>query len=146
MSTADRAVSIFTDVLPSCRGKSYPDTAKTLVRALLSHRLAITALRASVDLFTRFHAHCRYLGEVTGRGYKDVYNAAIEYAMSFELWPIEIVPYAVDVEGKKIIVDVTIKQSTTKANNTQLLKAYEYIVDTAKEEGKTLPENVEGIL
>jgi len=50
----------------------------------------------------------------------------------------------VNIGGEDISVDVQIPESTTKASNKQLLSAYSYVEDTAKEHGISLPEN-EGV-
>ena len=46
----------------------------------------------------------------------------------------------VNIAGENITVDVQVPESTTRASNKQLLCAYEYIVETAREHGIVLPE------
>ena len=96
---------------------------------------------ASPELFVRFHAHTRYLGGVTEYGYRYYYDKAVEAMVAAEDWPVKIVPKTITIDGHEITVDIQIAESTRKANNRQLLGAYQVIVDHAKEERVPLPEN-----
>lgn len=140
MSAYEKARNIIAETLAYCNDMSPEATATACLDACLERRLVMTVLHASHEMFTRFHAHCRFVGKRTGRGYQDVYTKAIEYAMGFEEWPIQLVTKEVDVDGRKLTVDVVIPESTTKATNTQLLKAYEYVLAVATEERIVLPE------
>jgi len=114
--------------------------ADKIIAVLATKRIGFIAIRASEELFTRWHAHCRTLGDETGYGYREIYNAAIAHAIEQDLWPVRVIPQVVDVAGEAITVDVQVPESTTRASNKQLLCAYEYIVETAKEHGIVLPE------
>lgn len=116
-----------------------------VLRALLAKRLTVTALRASTDMFVRFHAHCRFLGTQTGDGYEGIYNEAIAYAESQGAWPVKMLARTVRIDGQDITVDVSVPESTTRATNEELLTAYAYIQMAADEHGVVLPEN-EGAL
>ena len=141
MSTYEKAVGIFIETLPGCRGLPLDKAARKLLDALYAKRIAPMTFRASDEMFRRFHAHCRYLGTETGRGYEDVYQHAIAYAREFGEWTCKTVAQTVTIAGEEITVDVEIPQSTTKASNKQLVRAYEYITDTAAEHKIVLPEN-----
>ena len=51
----------------------------------------------------------------------------------------------ITIDGHEITVDIQIAESTRKANNRQMLGAYQVIVDHAAEEKVPLPENMEVI-
>jgi hypothetical protein len=102
-----------------------------------------TTMRASRDMFVRFHAHCKHLGKETGYGYKYWYQKAIEYAESIDMWPCKIIARPVSIGGDVITVDVSVPESTTKATNGQLLAAYTIITEGAAEHGIVLPEHTE---
>jgi hypothetical protein len=143
MSTYERAAVVIADTLPVCRGLPLPEAATRILDALMAKRYVVIAMRASPDLFTRFHAHARFVGERTGDGYQGVYNDAIQYAVERDLWPCKLVVKTIDVAGEEISVDFQIPESTTKATNAQLLCAYEYVTSVAAEQRLSLPEATE---
>uniref|UniRef100_A0A6M3LR10 Uncharacterized protein n=1 Tax=viral metagenome TaxID=1070528 RepID=A0A6M3LR10_9ZZZZ len=143
MSIYERAHAIIVETLPSCKGRPFDEVATLILKALYRKRIAPVAMKASVEMFTRFHAHCRYLGQATGDGYEGVYNDAIEYAMITDDWPCKIVVREIEVAGETMAVDIQVPQSTTRATNAQLRKAYEYIEGVAKDRGVVLPEGEE---
>lgn len=114
--------------------------ADKIIAVLATKRIGFIAIRASEELFTRWHAHCRTLGDETGYGYREIYNAAIAHAVEQDLWPVRVIPQVVSVAGEDITIDVQVPESTTRASNKQLLCAYEYITETAREHGIVLPE------
>ena len=138
MTTPERARAIIVEHVTE-------QVADRIIAALARKRIGFVAIKASEELFVRWHAHARYLGEQTGDGYKGIYHDAIEYAQEFDEWPCKLVVREVEVGGEMISVDILVPESTTKATNRQLLKAYEYITEVAKERGIVLPENTEGI-
>jgi hypothetical protein len=142
VTTFERARMIIAQTLPKLSG---PPEAQALaiLNALLAKRIMPTTMRASTDMFVRFHAHCRFLGKETGYGYRAWYNDAIAYAESMDAWPCKLITRDVDIGGEKIAVDVSVPESSTRATNAQLLTAYQVIVDGAKHHGITLPEHVE---
>lgn len=115
--------------------------ADTLLNRLLENRIMPGSMQASADLFTRFHAHTRYLGKQTGYGYEHWYNAAIDYAVEQDEWPVKLVEQTVTVSGVDISVDVRVPESSKRATNKNLLTAYEVIQDGAREHGVFLPEH-----
>lgn len=117
------------------------EIADEILAALADKRIAPTTMVASVDMLKRFHAHTRFLGKETGYGYKYWYNLAVEHAESLEDWPCKVLARTVDIDGTMVTVDVSVPESTTKANNRQLLTAYQIIEEGAKEHGVVLPEN-----
>lgn len=141
MSTYEKAAQIFVETLPACRGLPLDKAARKLLDALYASRIAPMTFRASDEMFRRFHAHCRYLGTATGEGYDGIYNAAIAYAREFDEWTCKTVAQTVVIAGEEITVDVEVPNSTTKASNKQLVRAYEYITQTAAEHKIALPEN-----
>lgn len=146
MTTYERAAHIIAETLPGCDlrpGQSCLAAADRILRALLAKRIMPTTMRASADMFTRFHAHCRYLGTESGYGYNYWYRLAVEHAESVEEWPVKVFPRIVDVGGETITIDVSMPQSTTRATNGQLLCAYQIIEEGAKEHGIVLPEHWE---
>ena len=139
MTTYEKAVKIIGSMLNSHH------MAVRILDTLLDNRITMTTMRASPDLFTRFHAHCRFLGEEpsTQYGYEYWYNLAIAYAVEQDAWPVKLIPKTISIDGHDITVDIQVSQSTRLATNRQLLIAYSVIVDGAKQLGVMLPENVE---
>lgn len=140
MTTYERAASIIADSLPGRGKETALDTADRILRDLLAKRIMPTTMRASADLFVRFHSHCRFLGEQTGYGYKHHYNEAIDTMVAEDDWPVKIITKAIEIDGTYITVDVEIAESTRKANNRQLLGAYQVLVDSAADHRIPLPE------
>ena len=136
MTTTERAWVIMIETIPG------PE-ADTIIGGLMEKRITFQTFRASHDMFTRFHAHARYIGKETGEGYQQVYNDAIAYAVERDTWPVKVVPQEVVIASETITIDVQIPQSTTKATNQHLLCAYEYIVAVAAEYKISLPERYE---
>ena len=143
MTTYQKAVGIIAESLEKHHGRCPVDQAGFAVRALLENRIMPTTMRASASFFTRFHAHCRFLGTVAGDGYEYWYNKAVEHAVGQDMWPVKLVAKTISIDGHAITVDIQVPQSTTRASNAQLLVAYSVIVDGAKEKDIVLPENVE---
>ncbi len=135
MTTYEKSVGIISDIVHS------RNMAIHILDILLDNRITTTTMRASADLFTRFHAHCRYLGQHGGEGYRYWYNAAVEYAVERDSWPTQVIAKTISIDSHDITVDIQVPQSTTRASNAQLLVAYSVITDAAKEKGFVLPEN-----
>lgn len=114
--------------------------ADKIIATLATKRIGFIAILASKELFTRWHAHARFVGEETGYGYDFVYEHAIAYAMERGMWKFKILPQTVVIAGEEITVDIKVPGSTTKASNKELLCAYEDIVDMAGEHKIVLPE------
>ena len=144
MTTVEKAAMIIAGELSPAVAESEA-MARRVIVALREKKIGLTAMAASADLFTRFHAHCRHLGIHSGDGYEHWYNEAIEHAMKLEDWPCKVITKTVDVDGQSITVDVRVPESTKRANNRQLLLAYEVIEWEAKQRGIVLPENVEEV-
>jgi hypothetical protein len=142
VTTFEKARQIIAEALPKVSGT--PEArAQAILDALLAGRIMPTTMRASTNMFVRFHAHCKHLGKETGYGYRHWYNDAIAYAESIDMWPCKIVQRSIEIGGDVIAIDVSVPESTTRATNGQLLAAYQVIVDGAKEHGITLPEHAE---
>ncbi len=137
MSTYEKSVGIISDIVHS------QNMAVHILDVLLDNRITTTTMRASADLFTRFHAHCRYLGEHGGEGSRYWYNAAVAYAVERDSWPTQLIEKVITIDGHDVRIDVLVPQSTRRASNAQLLVAYSVIVDAAKEKGIELPENAD---
>lgn len=143
MSTYTRARDIIIETLPDCEGKPADRVAKLILDALMEHRIRVQAMRASRDMFVRFHAHVAHLGKASGWGYREVYAGAVAYAEERDEWPCKLIPRTVNVSGTDVTVDVRVPESTTRATNRQLLCAYEYVTMTAQELGVALPEHTD---
>lgn len=143
MTTVERAKDIIIATLPDCKGKPFADVADILLDALLQKRIGLATMVASADMFVRWHAHCAHLGKESGDGYQYWYTQAVEYAMQMEDWPVKVQPTTVVIDGVEHTIDVRVPQSTKKANNRQLLLAYQVIQDAADELGIELPENTD---
>jgi len=143
VTTYERARQIIAECLPVKGNESHEVAAERILRALLAKRIMPTTMRASADMFTRWHSHCRFLGTATGYGYKHWYNAAIAYAVEQDDWPCKLIAKTITIDGHDITVDVQVPESTTKANNRQLLTAYTVITEGAAEHGVVLPEHEE---
>ena len=140
ITTHEKAARIIAETLPSCRGKPVKDAADRILRALQKKRIVPVTMRASAELWTRFHAHTRYLGTVTGHGYRYYYDLAIDTMLAEDDWPVKIITKTISIDGHDITVDIQIAESTRKANNRQMLGAYTIITDAAAEERIPLPE------
>lgn len=117
--------------------------AEDIIQALLKNRIALSTMVASPDLFKRFHSHCRFVGNHNPDGftYEDYYQMAIDHAIVMEDWPMKVITRTVEIDGQEITVDVPVPESTKKANNRQLMLAYEVIRDEARRLNLTLPED-----
>ena len=143
VTTWERAAQIIAETCTKCKGLASAELAARILDALLRARIMPTTMRASADMFTRFHAHCRFLGTATGEGYEEWYNKAVAYAVEQDDWPVKLIAKTLSIDGHDITVDVQVPQSTTRANNRQLLTAYTVITEGAKEHGVALPEHPE---
>ena len=144
MTTYEKAANIIAETLPRSIGEPM-DMADRILRALQEKRIVPVTMRASAELWTRFHAHCRFLGEHTKYGYRYFYDKAVEAMVIAEDWPVKIVSKTISIDRQEITVDIAVAESTRKANNRQMLGAYQVIVDHAAEEKVPLPENMEVI-
>ena len=142
MSVYDKAARIIADTIAGFRDEDELEIADRILTALGDARITPTVMRASRDMFTRFHAHCRFLGNETGDGYEYWYNEAINYAVQQDKWPVKLIPQTVTIAGEQIVIDVQVPESTTKATNTQLLCAYEIVTDAAEAHKIRLPEHI----
>jgi len=143
MTTYDRAAQIIAETLPKCRGEAVLHAADRILRALQAKRIVPHTLRGSPEMLKRLHAHARFLGTQTGEGYEYFYNLAVAHAVEMDMWPVKLIAKEIMIDGHAITVDIQVPQSTTRATNKQLTSAYEIIVESAKEHGVQLPENVE---
>ena len=143
MTTYERTFDIIAGTLLACKHDACTDQAHKILRALQAKKIMPTTMKASPDMFTRFHAHCRFVGNNTGAGYEHFYNASIAYAVEQDSWPVKMIEKIIDIDGHKISVDIQVPQSSHRATNKQLLTAYTVIEDAAKEAGLVLPENTE---
>ena len=142
MTTYEKSVQIVTAEIVKARGVAAEVVARRCLDAMRKNRIVPHTLRGSEEMFTRFHAHCRHLGNVTGRGYEYYYNMAIDHAVKTEDWPVKVIPRRIRLDTGDIVeVDVPIPGSSTKATNRQLMAAYTVITDEATRAGITLPED-----
>lgn len=114
---------------------------------ILSHldkkRIGFMQYRGSADMLKRFHAHARFLAQaLDDRSYEELKGEAKEYALGFNMWPSKTLVLTVEAAGEEFTIDKEVALTSTVATNEQLLKAYEYITQTAEEHGIRLPENV----
>jgi len=141
MTTYQKAAQIIASVVDQHRTEPADQLAVRCLDALRDKRIVPHVLRASEQMFKRFHAHCKYLGEVTGRGYEHYYNEAINHAMAIGEWPHKIIPKRIKLDTGDIVeVDVPLPESTTRATNTHLLAAYQVIEEEARRNAVQLPE------
>ena len=141
MTTYSKSAEIIEGVLKENRDDPAEWLARRILDTLREKRIVPHQLRASEEMFTRLHAHCRYLGDVTGQGYRYWYNKAIAYAVAVNNWPFQIITRTVKLDsGEEVTVDVPVPDSTTKATNKNLMEAYQVIEDEAKIRGIELPE------
>lgn len=141
MTTYEKSAQIIAETIENNRAREPREIAALALDAMRKKRIVPHTLRASDEMFTRFHAHCKHLGNETGRGYEYYYNLAIRGAMATDDWPIKIIPRRIRLDTGQIVdVDVPMPESTTKATNGQLLAAYAVIQDEAKRAGVALPE------
>lgn len=142
MTTYEKSVTIIAEQIEKHRNDPPEQLARRCLEAMRQKRILPHTMRASEAMFKRFHAHCKYLGDVTGKGYHHYYNLAINHAMRTGDWPHKIIPRRIRLDTGDIVeVDVPIPDSTTKATNGQLLAAYQVIEDEAKSEQIQLPED-----
>lgn len=141
MTTHERTANIIAEALPQRGNETALDTADRILRDMLAKRIIPTTMRASPELFVRFHAHTRYLGIATEYGYRYWYDKAVDMMLSESDWPVKIATKTIKIDATDITVDIEVAESTRKANNRQLLGAYQVIEDGAKEHGVPLPEN-----
>ena len=99
MTTYNAAAHIIADTLPACRGVPLMQAADRILRALLDKRISTVTMRASAEMFRRFHAHCRYLGTATEYGYQYYYDKAVEVMVETGDWPVKIVPKSSNVRS-----------------------------------------------
>jgi len=143
MTTYEKARGLIAECIRKAKSGDDPEqTAESCLRAMRDKRIVPHNLRASGELFKRFHAHCRYLGDVTGIGYRTLYNKALRHAEKMHEWPMKIIPRRIRLDTGDIVeVDVPIPESTTRATTSNLMAAYQVIVDEAATAGVTLPED-----
>lgn len=147
MTTHDKAKKVIQEMLLDWAAKGCDRAefvvAEDIIQVLLKNRIALSTMTASPDLFKRFHAHARFLGRNNPDGftYEDYYTMAIDHAIVMEDWPMKVITRKVEIDGREITVDVPVPESTKKANNRQLMLAYEVIKDEARRLGLTLPED-----
>lgn len=117
--------------------------AESVLSELEHRKLTFSTAHASPDMLTRFHAHMAFLGKSSrvGLTYREIYENAVRAASATGDWPIKNVVRTVTIEGHEHVVDVPVPQSSKVATNKQLLAAYEYVQDLAKECEVILPEN-----
>ena len=117
-------------------------TATRVLDALMRKRLAVAPMRASYDMFTRYHAHMRYLAQEIGQTYDELYIEARDYALQRGEWPVKLSQIEIEFGGEVHIEDINVPQSSRLASTSNLTTAYQYIVDTAAEHKIVLPESV----
>lgn len=141
MTTYEKTVDVIRKQIEAHRNDPAEQLARRCVEAMRKKRIVPQTLRASDEMFKRFHAHCRHLGNMTGRGYEHYYNAAVNAAVKTEDWPVKIIPKRIKLDTGDIVeVDVPIPVSSTKVTNGALLAAYAVIEDEARAHGIDLPE------
>ena len=141
MTTYEKTVEVITDQVTKHRTEPAEQIARRCLEAMRKKRIVPQTLRASEEMFTRFHAHCRHLGNMSGRGYEHYYNKAIAAAMKTEDWPVKIIPRRIKLDTGDIVeVDIPIPVSSTRVPNGALLSAYQVIVEEARDAGIALPE------
>jgi hypothetical protein len=141
MTVNEKALEIITKALVQHTGGKASEMARHILDALKEVRIVPIRLRASQVFWTRYHAHCRYVGDMDGRGHDYWHNRATRHAFKMHMWPYKIVPTQVTVNGVTIDVDVPVRDSSRNATNTQLMEAYSVIQDEAKRQGYELPED-----
>jgi hypothetical protein len=142
VTTYERTGEIIAKAITAGRGRSAEDIADSALRAMLKARIMPQPMRASGEMFVRFHAHCRFLGEVSKYGYRYWYAKAVAHAEAQEQWPVKIIPRTVTLDtGQTVTIDVAVPESTTRATNAQLLCAYQMITEGAAALGVALPEH-----
>lgn len=142
MTTFEKALGILTETIKAHRHDEPVQLARRCLEAMRAKRITPQTFRASEELFVRFHAHCRFLGESTGKGYRHYYTSAIEHAVKVDAWPVKVIPRMVRLDtGQVVDVDVPVPESSTKASTAQLMEAYSVITDEAMRAGVRLPEN-----
>jgi hypothetical protein len=142
MTTYEKAIGILTDTIAAHRQDEPVQLARRCLEAMRAKRITPQTFRASEEMFVRFHAHCRHLGNMTGKGYGHYYNVAIKHAMATDDWPVKIIPRRIKLDtGQVFEEDVPVPESSTKATTRALLTAYEVIEDEARRAGVRLPEN-----
>ena len=141
MTTFEKSVGIMADVIEKHRNDTGAKLARRCLDALREKRIVPRSIRASEELFTRFHAHTRYLGEMTGRGYRHYYDLAVRHAVTVGDWPMVVRQVMITLPGGETFWrDVQLPDSTTKARTSHLMIAYGVIEDEAKLAGVSLPE------
>jgi hypothetical protein len=141
MTTFEKSIATIAEQIEKHKGESPVQVARRCLDAMRKKRIVPQTLRASEEMFTRFHAHCRHLGNVTGRGYEHYYNKAIGAAVKTEDWPVKIIPRRIRLDTGQIVdVDIPIPLSSTKVSTGALMAAYQVIEDEAKEHEVDLPE------
>lgn len=142
MTTYEKTVAIIRDQIEKHRTEPAEQIARRCLEAMRHKRIVPHTMRASEQMFKRFHAHTKHLGDMTGRGYSYYYNLAVNHAMKMDEWPHKIIPRRVKLDtGDLVDVDIPVPESTTKATNGQLLCAYQVIEEEARRAGITLPED-----
>jgi hypothetical protein len=142
MTTYEKALQIVADTITAHRNDEPGELARRCLEALRAKRITPQTFRASEEMFVRFHAHCRHLGEETGKGYRYYYTAAVEHAMKMQAWPVKIIPRMVKLDtGQVVDVDVPVPESSTRATTAHLMEAYNVITDEAMRAGVRLPEH-----
>jgi hypothetical protein len=142
MTTYERAVGILTDTIAAHRQDEPVQLARRCLEAMRAKRITPQTFRASEEMFVRFHAHCRHLGAMTGKGYRHYYNESVRHSMATDDWPVKIVTRRIKLDtGQVVEVDVPVPESSTKATTRALMAAYTVIEDEARRAGVRLPEN-----
>ena len=79
-------------------GETCLQMAVLLLQALEAKRITLTTMHASPELFTRFHAHTRFLGsQPPAYGYEYWYNHAIDHAVKMDKWPVKLIEKTISI-------------------------------------------------
>jgi len=142
MTLFEKSVQILEATIEEHREEPADWLARRCLDELRKKRIVPHRLRASEEMFTRFQAHTRYLGDTAGPSYRHWYNKAVRHAMKLQQWPVRVVPAVIEKEpGRWEIVDLPTADSSTRATTAQIMCAYSVIVDGAKDQRIDLPED-----
>ena len=144
MTVFQKAVEIIEKTLTDNSEEPADWLARSIIEDLRLKKIGLKRLRASDELRTRFHAHTRYLGDVTGEGYDALKKRAIDHAMEVHSWPVHVVTRRLTLDsGETFDHEFTFAGPTRDATTPQLMEAYSVIVDEADRRGIELPEDTE---
>jgi hypothetical protein len=101
VTTFEKARMIIDETLRTIYGHDYQEAGREILDALLAARIMPTTMRASTDMFVRFHAHCKHLGKETGYGYRHWYNVSVPESTTRATNGQLLAAYQVIIDGAK---------------------------------------------